>query len=85
MQRLLGKGTSTAPKVVTEDQFLKYDFSDVSIRGLDLDEVVKLIGKDKKRQGKDVQFALLKAIGRPVTGQVVPVGSIKAAIDTLLR
>ena len=60
-------------------------FGDVSAKGLDAEEVVKLLGKDKKRQGKDVKFALLEAIGRPLTGQVVPAGLIKATIDGLLR
>jgi shikimate kinase/3-dehydroquinate synthase len=56
----------------------------VTIDGIDVDEVVSLTRRDKKRIGAKVPFVLTLAPGHVVHGQEVPDADVRAAVEELV-
>jgi 3-dehydroquinate synthase len=54
-------------------------FPELAFPEIPFEELQKLIFKDKKKSGKDVLYALLKAIEQPVVGQIVPTSILNEA------
>ncbi|MEZ5308877.1 MAG: 3-dehydroquinate synthase [Pyrinomonadaceae bacterium] len=55
--------------------------------GIDVDEVIRLIGHDKKNTERGLQWILLRRVGEPeiVSGEKVPVSEIRNAVSKVLE
>lgn len=51
--------------------------------GVDIDEVLSALGRDKKRTAAGVGFVLLSEPGRPRTGQIVDEAKVRAVVEEL--
>ncbi|HZN89827.1 MAG TPA: hypothetical protein VFB44_12690, partial [Thermoleophilaceae bacterium] len=52
-----------------------------SFRGASVDDVVELVGRDKKRSGGRVPFVLVEAPGEVSPGHEVAPGDLRAALE----
>jgi 3-dehydroquinate synthetase len=52
-----------------------------SFSGASVDEVLKLVERDKKRSGGRVPFVLVEAPGQVTAGHEVDAGSLRAAVE----
>lgn len=50
---------------------------------ISLDEVIAVLGRDKKRSSRGVGFVLLSEPGRPRTGQIIDEAKVRAAVEEL--
>lgn len=66
-------------EIQTVERVIDSHFSDVAFPRMSLDQLHGLILKDKKKQGGDVLYSLISALGKPAIGQKVPETAVNEA------
>jgi 3-dehydroquinate synthase len=66
-------------EVQTIDRVINTYFNEVAFPRMSLDQLHGLILKDKKKQGGDVLYSLISALGEPAIGQKVPETAVNEA------
>ena len=80
--RMTGLSEESARRI---NRTIKSYFPDIRMPDVPFEDILELIQKDKKRRGNDVQFALLRDLGDPVTQVTVPEQTIRDAWSELGR
>ncbi len=65
------------------DMFVPFGLP-ISVTDIDKDEIVKLIHSDKKSDGKDIKFVLLKRVGKATLDRTVTDDEVRAALDEII-
>jgi shikimate kinase / 3-dehydroquinate synthase len=52
-------------------------------RSIELSDILQLIGRDKKRSRRGVEFVLLRVAGEPLTGQIISPTKVREAVEEL--